>query len=346
MWVNRLASLALLFLVATARVEGAPCDDAINRGSVCQEANEKALALMREKNWQGIVVMQNVADGSLVVAAAAAPKQFDLAAPILPLSTVKLLVAASCLDHKEQMDASIDSLIEQSLVGGNDNAGRRLAGMLRKKVGADGLIQNLRDYGFLPKAEAPSWDRSFWREVPPEWKDRFVPSDVGHSLGDETSPGDWENALSLGEEHFTTTALHLSRFLQAIGNEGVVIKPVARSTESSVSAPAADPVISRIMRRATALKLKQLMRATVERGTARSAGAVLAGTGWSMGGKTGTGPGPTPPGPSSDGIFAGLIFAPTGEAQFTVVTFLQKSGLGGGEAARISAEMGKFLAGQ
>jgi cell division protein FtsI/penicillin-binding protein 2 len=66
-----------------------------------------------------------------------------------------------------------------------------------------------------------------------------------------------------------------------------------------------------------------------------------------MGGKTGTGPEPgtKSAGPGSDGCFAGLIFDPEGKARFTVVTFVKHGGFGGGNAARISAELALFLSG-
>lgn len=66
-----------------------------------------------------------------------------------------------------------------------------------------------------------------------------------------------------------------------------------------------------------------------------------------MGGKTGTGPDPATKttGPGSDGCFTGLIFDPQGKARFTVVTYVRHGGLGGGNAARISAETALFLSG-
>ena len=85
------------------------------------------------------------------------------------------------------------------------------------------------------------------------------------------------------------------------------------------------------------------MRATVERGSAKSIASVLADTGWAIGGKTGTGPGPEGPGPQSDGWFAGLAFDPKGNPRFTVVTFVKHGGYGGGNAARISAEVARFV---
>jgi hypothetical protein len=40
-----------------------------------------------------------------------------------------------------------------------------------------------------------------------------------------------------------------------------------------------------------------------------------------------------------------LIFDPQGKARFTVVTFVKHGGFGGGNAARISAELALFLSG-
>lgn len=101
------------------------------------------------------------------------------------------------------------------------------------------------------------------------------------------------------------------------------------------------------MSESTALKLQEVMRGTVERGTAKSAKPILAAMGWSMGGKTGTGPDPgsKAAGPGSDGCFAGLIFDPQGKARFTVATYVKHGGLGGGNAARISAEIATYLTG-
>lgn len=95
------------------------------------------------------------------------------------------------------------------------------------------------------------------------------------------------------------------------------------------------------------MKLQAAMRGTVERGTAKSAAPILAGSGWSMGGKTGTGPEPGAhaAGPDSDGWFAGLIFDSQGKARFTIATFVKHGGLGGGNAARVSAELALFLSG-
>jgi membrane peptidoglycan carboxypeptidase len=107
------------------------------------------------------------------------------------------------------------------------------------------------------------------------------------------------------------------------------------------------PATTRVMSQTSALKLQAAMRGAVERGTAKSAAPSLAGTGWSMGGKTGTGPEPEThaAGSDSDGWFAGLIFDPQGKARFTSATFVKHGGFGGGNAARLSAELTLFLSG-
>lgn len=125
-----------------------------------------------------------------------------------------------------------------------------------------------------------------------------------------------------------------------------MVAPVARD-EDSTTGPGSTIPATRVISESAAVKLQTLMRGTVERGTAKSALPILAGSGWSMGGKTGTGPEPgtTGAGSRSDGCFAGLIFDPEGQARFTVVTFVKHGGFGGGNAARISAEVALFLSG-
>ena len=125
-----------------------------------------------------------------------------------------------------------------------------------------------------------------------------------------------------------------------------MIGPVAR-VEGEKERPGSTIPATTIMAEATALKLQEVMRGTVQYGTAKSASPILAGTGWAMGGKTGTGPEPNSKtaGPKSDGCFAGLIFDPSGKARFTVVTFVKHGGFGGGNPARISAELARYIIG-
>lgn len=333
---------------AADKVSG-PCAEALASGLVCEAANERALEMMKAGNLEAMIVIQDVRSGALVAFAASNPAKLDVTTPLPPLSPVKLIVAASALD---QPDMKIigwpdsEKLLDDSIVNGNDNAGRRIASDLRTTVGADKVLQDLERFGFPPRpdAPAPKNDSAFWAELAPEWTGRLAPAISYHSLGQETAARDWADTLSLGEERFVVTALHLSRFLQAVGNGGVMLLPMARANRPGSTIPAAK---GRVMSETAALQLQAVMRGTVERGTAKSAKPILAGTGWTMGGKTGTGPDPgsKAAGPGSDGCFTGLIFDPQGKARFTVVTYVNHGGLGGGNAARLSAELARFVTG-
>jgi cell division protein FtsI/penicillin-binding protein 2 len=304
---------------------------------------------MKAGHLQAITVMQDVHTGCLVVFAASDPETLDVTTPLLPLSTVKLLLAASWWDHGQPetfyMDDDHQFSVSDMVVTGNDNAGRRLALALRRLIGREAVLKDFNRYGFNPVGNTRT-DVNFWSEIAPEWKSRLTPITSGHSLASGTATQDWEDTLSIGEARFTTTALHLSRFLQAVGNGGVMLAAVARAEQPEARGHTGAATNStRIMQESTARKLRTAMCGVVQRGTAKSVGKVLAGTGWQIGGKTGTGPGPDAPGPQSDGWFAGLVFDPNGNARFTVATFVRHGGLGGGNAARISAELARFLIG-
>lgn len=346
---------AVLFLGAfSARAEDSqagPCATALRNRCVCEAANAYALDRMKDRHLEAIIVMQDVATGALAAFAASDPAKLDVTTAVLPLSTVKVMAAAVALDHEEMKIKGwreSEKLLDDAMVVGNDNAGRRIVADLRTTVGRDKILQDLERYGFPPHRDnTTKQDTSFWAELALQWRDRLVPGSAYHSLGQESSLADWANTLSIGEERSVVTALHLSRFLQAIGNGGTMLPPVAR-TEGSKDEPASTPGpgASRVMSEAAATELQAIMREAVERGTATSAKPILAGTGWSMGGKTGTGPEPgkKAAGPQSDGCFAGLIFDPQSKARFTVVTFVKHGGFGGENAAQLSAELGRFLA--
>jgi hypothetical protein len=337
-------------VTTVARADDKPASPGITSfkdATVCEAANQRVLEIMRAGNLEAIIVMQDVQTGGLIAFAASNPAKFDVTTPVLPLSPVKLMAAASWLDHDGAKQPGSEKLLADSIVSGNDNAGRRIASEVREAVGTEKVLEDLARYGFPARGrEEAKIDTTFWAELASQWQSKLVPGASYHSLGRETTNREWEDTLSIGEERFLTTALHLSRFLQAVGNGGVLIAPVARDAEGNDRPGSTIPATTRVMSEPAALKLQAVMRSTVERGTAKSAFPILAGTGWSMGGKTGTGPDPgsnKAPGPGSDGCFAGLIFDQQGKARFTVVTFVKHGGLGGGNAARISAELARFL---
>lgn len=339
--------IARVVAAGEGRISNGPCATAIAESAVCEAANERAIELFKRDHLVGTLVIQNVQTGSLVAFAASDPARLDVNTSVLPLSTVKLMLAASWWDHGQpDVFSPAGTSVSEMIVTGDDNAGRRIASLLRKEIGTTAMMKDLDRYGFVAKASAGAAAKEFWAELPAQWKNRLTPAVVYHWLDERTPTKDWEDTLSLGEARFTTTALSLSRFLQSVENGGVMLQPTARSqgaTEASAQVSSAKPV--RVMEESTARKLQDALRIVVERGTARSASDVLKGSGWQIGGKTGTGPGPNPPGPQSDGWFAGLIFDRQGIARFTVATFVRSGGLGGGHAARISAELARFVSG-
>ena len=343
-----IAATALNVLAAAPGAVISQCDTLLAKDVICETANEYALGFMRSKGLTGVTVLQNVHSGGLVAFAASDPAKVDVSTGLLPLSTVKLLVAASCWDHEESVRrklSSMEQLLSDSLIRGNDDAGRRLASALRDAIGTEQALKDIENYGFLSSQASPTIvDVPFWSKLPPPWKERLVPAACYHSLTKDTSTKDWEDTLSIGEERFVVTALHVSRFLQAVGNRGLVLQPFAQTEDSQGDSKTDSARTSiRLLQESSALKLQSAMRATVERGTAKSIASILADTGWTIGGKTGTGPGPEGPGPQSDGWFAGLIFDSKGNPRFTVVTFVKHGGYGGGNAARISAEVARFI---
>lgn len=353
---------------AAARKSGpaaSPCAAALAQGAVCEAANRRALGLMREHRLEAFTVVQDVRTGALVAFAASHPSKLDVTSPVLPLSVIKLPLSASWWDNG-QPDASFESTkgsansrnpayrsrvsVHEMLVGGSDSAGRQMAVALRKSAGTEAVLKDLARYGFGPGGGAGR-DESFWAELAPAWRGRLTPAAGYTSLSAETGDAEWGDVLSIGESKMMVTGLHISRFLQAVGNGGVLLPPSAR--EAKQTSPAArEPAAGRragspvrVMQESTALRLQAAMLDTVRRGTAKSIAEALGGTGWQIGGKTGTGPGPAPIGPQSDGWFAGLIFDPQGRARFTVATFVRRGGPGGGKAARVSAELALYLAG-
>ena len=325
-----------------------PCAIALERRTVCEAANARALQFMRAGNLEATMVVQDVESGSLVAFAASHQAKLDVTTRLSPLSPIKLLTAASWLDHeraKRENLSSNDQLLTDSIANGNDDAGRRIASALRNAIGAKAVFDDLAKYGFPQcNASGAGDDNLFWKELSPALSKRLQPKVACHSLDPETVTKDWEDTLSLGEKGVVVTPLHLSRFLQAIGNGGLMLPPLAR-TEDHATLSTSNP--TRIMNEETAVKLEQVMRGSVEDGTAKAAAPILASTGWTLGGKTGTGPQPgsAAAGQASDGCFAGLLFDPHLRARFTVVTYVNHGGFGGGNAARLSAEMGRWLAG-
>ncbi|MBA2501813.1 MAG: hypothetical protein H0V27_02935 [Pyrinomonadaceae bacterium] len=342
-----------------------PCVNALEQRAVCVAANKRAAAIMSANRLKAVTVVQDVRTGALVAFAASHPSELDVTRPVNPLSLSKILLAASWWDNR-QPDLSFDSTrgtpnaqnpayrsrvtVHEMLVGGSDSAGRQMAVALRKLVGAKAVLEDFKRYGFGQRTDSPR-DDAFWGELAPTWETRLIPAPAYHSLSDETKDAEWAETLSIGEASMSITALHISRFLQAVGNNGVMLTPVAREEQSTPSATKSlssrrqlkNPI--RIMQESTSLRLQAAMRDTVQRGTAKSIAKALEDIGWQIGGKTGSGTALLPKGAQVDGWFAGLIFDSQGKARFTVATFVRSRGYGGENAAKISVKLARHIIG-
>lgn len=90
------------------------------------------------------------------------------------------------------------------------------------------------------------------------------------------------------------------------------------------------------------MRLQEAMLTVVDSGTARSAQPRFAGTGWDLGGKTGSAD--VAGRPRADGWFAGLIYGPDDRARYTIVVYLQSGAPGGRLPSAIAGEMVQFMA--
>lgn len=343
-----------------------PCAKALTQRAVCVVANERAIEIMSAKQLKAVTVIQDVRTGAVVTFAASHPSELDVTTPIPPLSFSKVFLSASWWDNG-QPDSSFVSTngkanaenpayrdrvpVHEMLVGGSDSAGREMALALRKAVGTKTVLKDFERYGFGQQTGAQRDDK-FWTELAPAWKTRLALAPAYVSLNDKTNDTEWADVMSLGETRMIVTALHISRFLQAIGNNGVMLAPTAR--EEQFASPVTGSPFSRqqnknsirVVQASTALRLQFAMIDTVRRGTAKSIAQALKDSGWQIGGKTGSGKALLPRGEQVDGWFAGLIFDSQGKARFTVATFVRSGGYGGENAAKISAELARYIIGE
>lgn len=363
---NSFHALALPLKAHDSALAASPCVNALAKRAVCISANKRALEVMSANRLKAVIVVQDVRTGALVAFAASHPSELDATTRVSPLSLSKVLLSASWWDNR-QPHSSFDSTkgnpnaqnpayrsrvtVYEMLVGGSDSAGRQMSLALRKSVGTRTVLKDFKRYGFGERTDLLQDDK-FWGELAPAWKARLIPAPAYVSLSDETKDEEWAETLSLGEINMGVTALHVSRFLQAVGNNGVMLTPVAREeqstpsvTKSAVSRRELNNSI-RVIQESTALRLQSAMRDTVHRGTAKSIAKTLEDTGWQIGGKTGSGPALLPKGDLVDGWFAGLIFDPQGKARFTVATFVRSGGYGGENAAKISAALARYIIGE
>lgn len=209
---------------------------------------------------------------------------------------------------------------------------------MRERLGSEAFVDAYRKYGFEPYAKKAPQDtvRDFWNTGSDRWAKRMSPPLNRIRISEKTGRQEWAQ-LAIGQGPLDVTPIGISRFIQAIGNSGVML-PVTLEWEELDDVPEG----TRIMQAQTAQKLQAAMLTVVDSGTARSAAPRLQGLAWDMGGKTGTA---QIAGRQDDGWFSGLIFDPTGRPRYTVVVYLQGGGPGGRMPAAVAAEMTRVMSG-
>jgi hypothetical protein len=340
--VALIAAFGIAFAVSAygAPLQG-PCADAFERGILCPKSGYAA-QLIVERKVSGAFVIEDVRTGDVVFLSAypEAPRN-AVAAPILPLSVAKLFLAASLWDRQRGADdPTLDGRLNDVIVHSADAEGVRLAKALRARAGTTAVLGGLERYGipFCAPATVDEKEAEFWGgDADADAREVFGPAKACTQLDEQTGDAAWGSAFSLGEANFSVTLLHLVRFIQAIGNDGVMVAPSVRSSGAAHDAREG----RRVMSAATARKLKAAMREVVERGTARKVNERVRG-GWRLAGKTGSS---GIHGQPFDGIFVGLLSDPHGEARYAFAIYVEKGGLGGGAAAEIICDIFNYALG-
>jgi len=330
------------------------CSGGDPASTLCPELVRAAGDALAARRDGGVVIVQEVATGAVLANSAAVT---DLAETAAPGSVWKLVLAGIWWDQglseaavrctplrvagrtvRNSVPAKLAAGggIHGMLVGSCNTAAVRMALALRDRLGADGFAREVTRIGFPVAGGAPGAgmrDEAFWARSSAASRLPASPRLPGVRLADADSSA-WVG-VGLGSDRVQVTPLHVSRFLQAIGNGGLMLAPTVE--RAAAAAPAAP---RRVLGAETADRLQAAMLDVVRRGTARGADRALQGTPWHLGGKTGTSP---HPGGESDGWFVGLAFDRTGAARYSVVVYLPRAGSGGGEPARLAARLAAQL---
>lgn len=341
------------------------------RLTLCQDATAAAWRLLQASGRPGAVVVQDVQSGALVAyAATGGPDEPPLGvkryAP--PGSVFKLALAALWWEHDLPDDivipcpariqiterASIQNFEGRAqgevigptgmLVPSCNTGAVWMALRMREQLGEEAFVQAYRRFGFVPYADQAPRDTApdFWATESEAWAERMSPPPSRIRISEQTGRAEWAQ-LSIGQGPIDVTVIGVSRFIQAIGNNGVMLPPTIERDVVQQRLGEDEQEGVRVMSQQTALKLQSAMLQVVDRGTAASAQAYLQGLTWDLGGKTGTAQIPNRP---DDGWFAGLVFGPDRRPRYTVVVYLRGGGPGGRAPAAIGGQMVRALATQ
>ena len=332
------------------------------RVTLCGDVTREAYRRLAQDGRPGAVVVQDVRTGALVgYAATGGPDDPPLGIKRYspPGSVFKLALAAVWYEHGLPEDIAIacpaeirvssratianygrearDDVIGPTgmLIPSCNTAAVWMALHMREEIGAEPFIEAYERFGFTPYENEPPVDSiaDFWLTDSDAWADRMSPPPSRIRMSTNTGTDAWAQ-LAIGQGALDVTVVGVSRFIQGIANDGVMLRP--RFEFDRIG----DGRGVRIMSENTAQRLQRDMRLVVEGGTGRAAGTPLAGTGWTMGGKTGTA---QVGGRPDNGWFAGILFGPDGEPRYTIVSFLEGGGPGGAGPATIAGNVAAEL---
>ena len=332
------------------------------RLTLCQDVTAEAYRRLAQDGRSGSVVVQDVRTGALVAyAATGGPEDPPLGIKRYspPGSVFKLALAAVWYENGLPEDIAIGcpAEIQVSARATIANYGRQgrddvigptgmlipscntaavwMALHMREQIGSEPFLEAYERFGFATYEDTPPAGDTddFWLTDAAAWTARMSPPPSRIQISEDTGTDEWAQ-LAIGQGPLDVTVVGVSRFIQGIANDGVMLQP--RFEFDHVG----DGRGERIMSEQTAGRLQRDMRLVVEQGTGRAAGAPLSGTGWAMGGKTGTA---QLGGRPDNGWFAGILFGPDGEPRYTIVSFVEGGGPGGGAPTTIAGQVARAL---
>ena len=335
------------------------------RLTLCASPTRAAYELLDATNMNGAIIVQDVQTGAVIAYAAtgdAKDPPFGIKRYAPPGSVFKLAVAAlwwendipdtrmACPPYIQIGNARIRNFESHEyesitvptgmLRVSCNTAAVRMALEMRERLGVEAWRDAYQRFGFVTYSEGlpGAGENDFWNTGNAAWAERMTPPPVRVRFAKRFSQHEW-GQIAIGQGPVDVTPLAVSRFMQAIGNNGVMLPPTLEWDQLEKRGEG-----QRIMKVTTSQKLQQAMLTVVDSGTAVAAQARFAGTGWDLAGKTGTADVANAPRP--DAWFAGLMYGPDGRARYTIVVYLQRGGQGGRIAAPIAGEMTKFMSGQ
>jgi cell division protein FtsI/penicillin-binding protein 2 len=334
--------------------------------TLCAPATLEAHRLLEATGLKGTVIVQDVKNGALVAYAAsgtASQTPFGIKRYALPGSVFKLALAAlwwdaGLPDQRLPCPAEIKvsdrapvirnfeshaypslELPREMLVVSCNTQAISMGITMRQRLGQDAFVDGLQRLGFAVYTdERPATPNDFWNSGNPAWVRRMSPPVNRVKVKTRWDPFEWAQ-MSIGQGPVDVTPIGVSRFISAIGNGGVML-PVTLEADRLDDLPEG----RQVMKPQTAQRLQTAMLEVVQKGTGVRALPILEGTGWTMGGKTGTAD--VRRGQVPDGWFAGLMHGPDGRALYSVVVYLQNGGQGGRSATPVAALMTRWMAQQ